>query len=241
MDLADLARSLHGVSGKVGPAPETRGIIIDWLVPVYDPMCWILGAGLAMRRRTLSVAALKPGDRVLDVGCGTGVLTRLAADAVGPDGVAIGIDPGPGMIEAARRNAAHTSSRAAFDLGVIERLAFDDDCFDVVLSSFMLHHLPPDLKRAGLGEVRRVLKPGGRLVIVDFDPARPIARAMIWICGAISTHKGVEVLHQTSDPVSFLHEAGFVDVAVSGSWLGTATFWRAWKPATVTSCDRPRQ
>lgn len=241
VDLAELARSLHGAFGKIGPAPETRGILIDWLVPVYDQMCWILGAGLTMRRRTLSVAALKAGERVLDVGCGTGVLTRLAAAVVGPNGVAIGIDPGPGMIEAARRNAVRKNSRAAFDLGIIERMEFDDDCFDVVLSSFMLHHLPGDLKRAGLGEVRRVLKPGGRLVIIDFDPARPIARAMIWICGAMSTHEGLEVLHQASDPVALLNEAGFVNVAVAGCWLATATLWRAWKPAGAASPDRSGQ
>ena len=241
MDLADLARSLRGMPGKVGPAPVTRGILIDWLVPVYDPMCWVLGAGLEMRRRTLSVAALKPGDRVLDVGCGTGVLTRLAAEAVGPDGIAIGIDPGPGMIETARHNAACKNSRAAFDLGVIERLEFDDDCFDVVLSSFMLHHLPLVVRRAGLGEDWHVLKPGGRLVIIDFDPARPLARAMIWICGAISTHDGKEVLHQASDPVTLLDEAGYKNAVVSGSWLGTATLWRAWKPESVSSLNRPRQ
>lgn len=239
MDLANLSRSLQGMSGKVGPAPETRGILIDFLVPVYDPMCWVLGAGLAMRRRMLAVAALKQGERVLDVGCGTGVLTRLAAEAVGPEGIAIGIDPGPRMIEAARRNARRRSSHAAFDIGVIERLAFDAGCFDVVLSSFMLHHLPADLKSTGLGEVRRVLKPGGRLVIVDFDPARPVARAMMWICGAISTHDGKEVLHQASDPMLLLHDAGFVDMAVSGSWLGAASFWRAWKPASVTTLNRP--
>jgi len=241
MDLADLARSLRGMPGKVGPAPVTRGILIDWLVPVYDPMCWVLGVGLVMRRRTLSVAALKPGDRVLDVGCGTGVLTRLAAETIGPEGVVIGIDPGPRMIDAARHNAARKNSRAAFGLGVIERLAFDDDCFDVVLSSFMLHHLTVDLKRAGLGEVRRVLKPGGWLVIVDFDPAWPLARAMMWICGAISTHDGKEVLHPASEPMTLLDEAGYKNAVVSGSWLGTATFWRAWKPASVTSLDRPRQ
>ena len=144
----------------VGPVPETRGVTIDWLAPVYDQMCWVMGLGLAMRRRALALAELQRGERVLDVGCGTGVLTRLAAQAVGPEGTAVGIDPGPAMIGVARLKAARTRSRATFELGVIERLGFGDSTFDVVLSSFMLHHLPADVKRAGLGEVWRVLKPG---------------------------------------------------------------------------------
>ena len=95
-------QSLRRTPLVVGPVPETRGITIDWLAPVYDQMCWLMSLGMGMRRRTLGVAELKRGERVLDVGCGTGVLTRLAADAVGPEGVAVGIDPGPAMIGVAR-------------------------------------------------------------------------------------------------------------------------------------------
>jgi ubiquinone/menaquinone biosynthesis C-methylase UbiE len=220
--------SLRRTPLVVGPLPETRGITIDWLAPVYDQLCWVMGLGLAMRRRTLALAELERGERVLDVGCGTGVLTRLAAEAVGPGGLAVGIDPGPAMIGVARLKAARTRSRATFELGVIERLAFGDGTFDVVLSSFMLHHLPADVKRSGLGEVWRVLEPGGRLVLVDFDPARPIARVMLAISGLVPTY--ARVLHAAGDSVPLLRAAGFVDVVVAGSWLGAATFWVARKP-----------
>jgi demethylmenaquinone methyltransferase/2-methoxy-6-polyprenyl-1,4-benzoquinol methylase/phosphoethanolamine N-methyltransferase len=72
------------------------------------------------------------------------------------------------MVERARRNAARAGVGVRFEVGVIEALQYPDDHFDVVLSSMMLHHLPDELKRRGLAEIRRVLKPGGRVVAVDF-------------------------------------------------------------------------
>ncbi|MBI3067327.1 MAG: methyltransferase domain-containing protein [Betaproteobacteria bacterium] len=140
---------------------------MEWLAPVYDRYCKVIGLGERFRTDTLRHAQLKPGDRVLDVGCGTGVLTRLAQDAVSPQGTAIGIDPGPAMIAQARDNARAAGNRAEFRLAAVERLPFPDASFDVVLSSLMFHHLPPETKREGLREVLRVLIPGGRLVLVD--------------------------------------------------------------------------
>jgi ubiquinone/menaquinone biosynthesis C-methylase UbiE len=230
-------QSLRGTPLVVGPVPETRGVTIDWLAPAYDQMCRVMGLGPAMRRRTLALAGLQRGERVLDVGCGTGVLTRLAAEAIGPAGTAVGIDPGPAMIGVARLKAVRTRSRAKFELGVIERLSFGDGTFDVVLSSFMLHHLPADVKRAGLGEAWRVLKPGGRLVLVDFDPRRPIARLMFAIFRLVPTY--ARVLHAAGDPAPLLRAARFVDVTAVGSWIGAATFWAARKPLVTATPVRP--
>lgn len=122
-----------------------------------------------MRRMTVDLAQLQPGESVLDVGGGTGALTRLARARVGETGRVYGIDAAPQMIAVAHRKAARHNLEIDFQVGLIEQLAFPDDSFDVVLSSLMMHHLPDELKRQGLAEIARVLKPGGRLLILDFQ------------------------------------------------------------------------
>jgi ubiquinone/menaquinone biosynthesis C-methylase UbiE len=104
---------------------------------------------------------------VLDVGCGTGTLAIITRERVGAHGRVAGIDPSVQMIARAREKAERAGLPVDFQVGVIEHLAFPDQSFDVVLSTFMMHHLPPDLKRQGLIEVARVLKPEGRLLILD--------------------------------------------------------------------------
>jgi ubiquinone/menaquinone biosynthesis C-methylase UbiE len=104
---------------------------------------------------------------VLDVGCGTGTLVLEVARRF-PVGHVAGIDPGPQQIARARRSAARRNLPIEFQIGVIEQLPFPEQTFDVVFSTLMMHHLPVPLKRQGLAEIARVLKPGGRLVIADF-------------------------------------------------------------------------
>ncbi len=89
-------------------------------------------------------------------------------------GLVCGIDPGPKQVARARSKAGKAGLPIDFQIGVIEQLAFSDQSFDVVLSTFMMHHVPDDLKRQGLAEIARVLKPGGRLLVFDMKgPAGP--------------------------------------------------------------------
>ena len=203
------------------PVPATHGMPLSWLAPVYDWDCPKLGLGPKFRAATLAQARLVPGLRVLEVGCGTGVLTRLAASAVGPDGLAIGIDPAPEMIAMARRKA---DAGAQFHLGVIEALPFPDASFDVVLASTMLHHLPPETKDAGLREVFRVLRPGGRLVVADLDrPANPLWWLLFFPLLAWPMIAG----NLRGEIPAYLARAGFATVAVRGRWLNLLSFWTA--------------
>jgi ubiquinone/menaquinone biosynthesis C-methylase UbiE len=160
----------HGDAGTLS-APQTRGLVINsaWR---YDLLLWlgnlmVGGKWQRLRHKTAELAHLQPGETVLDVGCGTGTLALLAKQRVGATGRVTGIDPSESMIARARRKAARRGLEVDFRVGAIEQLAFPDQAFDVVLSTFMMHLLPDDLKRRGLAEVARVLKPGGRLLVVD--------------------------------------------------------------------------
>jgi ubiquinone/menaquinone biosynthesis C-methylase UbiE len=158
-------------------AGATRGWVMNmgWR---YDLLVWfadtflLRGTLRKLRDHTIDLAQLQPGESVLDVGCGTGALAMETYERVGATGRVYGIDPGPKQIARARFKAERASLPIDFQVGVIEQLAFPDQSFDVVLSTLVMHHLPDDLKRLGLAEVARVLKPGGRLVIVDFKRAQ---------------------------------------------------------------------
>jgi ubiquinone/menaquinone biosynthesis C-methylase UbiE len=166
---------LHLHHGKVdgAPVPQTRGFVWNW-GGFYDLGAWffahlVLGSSeRTLRQMTADLAQLQPGEAVLDVGCGTGTQAMVAKEHVGATGRVCGIDPGPQQIARARSKAARHDLAIDFQPGVIEHLAFSNASFDVVLSTLMMHHLPDDLKRQGLAEIARVLKPGGRLLILDF-------------------------------------------------------------------------
>ena len=165
-----LMRHSHGNEPHSHPEarPQTTGLVLNW-GRRYDWVVQIMALGQAgrLRRKTVEFAQIAPGERILDVGCGTGDLTLRAAERAGSTGQVCGIDPGPEMIEVARRKADRKHVAVDFRVGVIEQLPYPDASFDVVLSSLMMHHLPADLKPIGLAEIRRVLKPTGRLIIVD--------------------------------------------------------------------------
>jgi ubiquinone/menaquinone biosynthesis C-methylase UbiE len=128
----------------------------------YDPL-WQEQLAPA-RTGTLDLAALAPGEHVLDLACGTGLLTLAAADAVGPDGTVVGTDLSGQMVEVARqRAAARQLPNATFARMDAETLDLPDATFDVVLCSLGLMYVP-DPARA-IREWQRVLKPGGRVVI----------------------------------------------------------------------------
>ncbi len=212
------------------PAPATRGMTLNWIAPWYDSLwCPAFGLGRRYRGRTMMLAAVQRGDHVLDVGCGTGWLTRRAADIAGPTGAASGIDAAPDMIRMAMQQATRERNAALFKVAMIEALPFQDSSFDLVVASLIIHHLPPDLKVVGLKEIYRVLKPGGRLFLAE--PDRPNHRFWRIIFCPISLHPNLRDHLQGRMP-DLLRNAGFVSLAPLGHWHQLLTFWSALKPAS---------
>ena len=150
------------------PGPHTEGRTIRW-AGRYDLLVFLftLGQARRLRSRTADLAQLSQGEAVLDVGCGTGDLTMEVARRVGSSGLVAGIDAAPEMIARARQKAGRHHLAIDFRVEPAEQLSFAEQTFDVVVSSLVFHHLPDTLKRRALAEIRRVLKPGGRLLLVD--------------------------------------------------------------------------
>jgi len=122
----------------------------------------------AVYRRLAVLSGAKPRDRVLDVGCGSGYLSRAMARAVGPEGSVLGVDPSEEAIDSARRLAPR--SNCTFAPGRAEELGDADGTYDVVVTSLVLHHLPEPMRPRAVAEMFRVLRPGGRLLVAEFRP-----------------------------------------------------------------------
>lgn len=188
---------------------------------IYDLLGHAFFAGTRPRvfRTLASASGTRPGDRVLDVGCGTGHLTRAGAKAAGPHGSAVGIDPAPDAIARARR--ATRSRNCQFAEGRAEALDFPDGSFDVVVTSLMLHHLPEDSRPQAIAEMRRVLRPEGRLLVADFrPPTNPLLRRVVHpVVSAAMEHNPVDLIE------SMMRTAGFENVAVGAvrPWIHYVT------------------
>jgi SAM-dependent methyltransferase len=153
-------QGFHFHTGR--PLARLLGYDEAWLVGIPEPTI----ASFAGTGNPFSLGSLAPGERVVDVGSGAGIDSLIASRMVGPDGHVVGIDMTPAMLERARSSAAElAATNVEFRNGFAEALPVPDEWADVVISNGVLNLFPD--KPAGLGEMARVLKPGGRLQIGD--------------------------------------------------------------------------
>jgi ubiquinone/menaquinone biosynthesis C-methylase UbiE len=135
----------------------------------YD-LRWLVrsrGKERAFRRHLLDLGRVVAGEAVLDVGCATGTLALAARKRVGSVAAVHGVDPSPAMVERARAKARRRRANVSFQVAVAQQLPFPDRSFDVVLCTLVAHQLPHPDRRTCLAEMHRVLKPRGRLLLVD--------------------------------------------------------------------------
>lgn len=205
----------------LGPASLTR---------FYDPVVRRLMREDAFRDQLVEHAHLAPGQRFLDVGCGTGTLAVLVKQR--HPGVEVhAVDGDPEVLGLARDKAERAGADVRFERAMAWELPYADGTFDRVASSLVFHHLVTDDKRRAAREIFRVLRPGGELLIADVGPPRTApSRAIAW------AFRGFE---QVADNVAgrlppMLSDAGFVDVAEVGRHrllLGSIAYLQGRKPA----------
>ena len=145
---------------------ESKGVSLDYLAEHYDNVT--PAEKSKFRREQIGMVDLRKGEKVLEVGCGTGALSILAKRLTGETGIVEGVDLAPKMIAKAQSKARASNLEIGFQCASIDALPYPDEFFDAVISSFMFHHLPLELKPKGLEEVYRVLKKGGRFFLCDF-------------------------------------------------------------------------
>jgi ubiquinone/menaquinone biosynthesis C-methylase UbiE len=152
-------------------AGKNRGIGFPRL---YDFLLFILtrGRDREYREDLLDIAGIMPGHRVLDLGCGTGTQALATWRRAQPGGSVIGVDISQNMLAAARRKARRAGLAIDFRCADAAQLPFEGDGFDVVTVTTVMHMVPDDRQRLCLREASRVLRPGGRLLLIDYagDP-----------------------------------------------------------------------
>jgi ubiquinone/menaquinone biosynthesis C-methylase UbiE len=197
--------------------PSVSGLVLH-AAAAYDLLIWLvmLGRERAFREKLLGLVRLKTGEAVLDVGCGTGTLAITAKRQVGPTGTVYGIDASPEMIAKADKKARKAGVEIVFKNGFAQSLPFPDAQFDVVLTTLMLHHLPGKARGESAVEMRRVLKPGGRVLAVDFGGAEREKKSFLGHFhhrhGHVSLDKIIALLSKAGLEISENGAVGFKDL-----------------------------
>ena len=204
------SRESRGASASTAHS-KAAGAVIRW-PSFYDALVTALtfGRGRAFREGTLDFARVSAGERVLDVGCGTGDLALGAKRRVGAEGTVHGIDAGEEMIGRARQKALRQGLDVTFEVAAAQALPFPDGAFDLVLCTLVIHHLPKDARRQAIAEMRRVLRPEGRLLILDLAQEK----GLLAFLNPVALVHGHRDMHTAYEAEALMRDAGFSAIVV---------------------------
>lgn len=188
----------------------TPALSFDFLTPLYDPLIALTNWENTFKRELRRRAEVQPGERVLDLACGTATLT-VALKQEQPDAEVYGLDGDEKILATARRKADAAAAEINFTRAFSTAMPYPDEFFDCVVTSLFFHHLTGENKKKTLREILRVLKPNGRLLIADWGmPANFLMKLaqqpVVWLDGATT-----EDNFQGKLP-DFISEAGFAGV-----------------------------
>lgn len=185
---------------------------MEKMVNTYDKYMKMITFGKddKLRKTTIDLAQIKQGDNVLEIGCATGSLTLAAKQKAGKNSLVAAIDIIPGMIEVSKIKSKNANLDINFQLGSIDNIPFPDSHFDVVMCSFMIFHMSDNVRNKGIEEISRVLKPGGRLLVLDVVlPQKRFSRKLLEL------FLGFMLKHELNELQPKLESTGFTKTEIA--------------------------
>ncbi|MEA3281121.1 MAG: class I SAM-dependent methyltransferase [Euryarchaeota archaeon] len=188
---------------------------------IYDPLVRFIssffGGEENLRRLTISKMNLKHGQKVLDVCCGTGTLCAMIAEVVGGDGEVVGVDLSENMLKKAENKSGDTIQ---FCYANAEKIPYADGYFDRASVTFGLHEMPHSVRMNVLREMRRMLKPGGRITVLDYSyPKRTLAMPLFKVWMLVEGDTARDFIRR--DLSSMIRDAGFDVIEQNVYWMNT--------------------
>jgi ubiquinone/menaquinone biosynthesis C-methylase UbiE len=226
MALQEKTGSLNSISREMKEERYIPAMGLRWLTPLYDPLTKFFGLA-KVKEKLIANSKISEGQRVLDIGCGTGTLLQMIRQTE-PNTELVGLDGDPKILQIAKEKTKNLNIR--FDQAMAYELPYPDASYDRVLSSLVFHHLSTTNKQRAFREILRVLRPGGLMVIADFGPAQNRLRKFL-------TNLLKRIGHISDNlegllPV-FAKNAGFAEVETVNHFnmiLGTIWIFQGQKP-----------
>lgn len=192
---------------------------LNFLTPIYDIGCALIGLGGRFRSAIINRLAIDGTEKVLDAGCGTGTLL-MALKGRYPTVSAEWLDPDESALDLAKRKSGRKGLDIKLHLGFMEEMPFEEDSFDIVVSTLALHHVNPEKKLQAFMECRRVLRPTGRMMLVDVSPDDTgLFGRIIYKLLSMFEH-----LMRVDQIKAMMKEAGFSEVRNMESYCNGVTF-----------------